>query len=136
MDEAVAAVVRGKKAGEQAEVDAMAAAINAAIEALELKQAEKPETIELEIENEQGMFKAVSASLETYPDGSRVLVFALSGTGYIGMYKGTYPEAVQDKDALPLRQARAQKRRLSTRRMRTASMSSASRWMRSRHISR
>ena len=100
MDEAVAAVVRGKKAGEQAEVDAMAAAINAAIEALELKQAEKPETIELEIENEQGMFKAVSASLETYPDGSRVLVFALSGTGYIGMYKGTYPEAVQDKDAI------------------------------------
>ena len=59
-----------------------------------------PEVVELEIENEQAMFKAVSASLETYADGSRVLVFALSGTGYIGLYKGTYPEAVADKDAI------------------------------------
>ncbi|MBR3260721.1 MAG: fibronectin type III domain-containing protein [Firmicutes bacterium] len=55
---------------------------------------------ELEMWNEQGMFKAVSASLETYSDGSRVLVFALSGTGYIALYKGTYPEAVLDKDAI------------------------------------
>ena len=64
------------------------------------QQPDTPEVTELEIENEQAMFKAVSASLETYPDGSRVLVFALSGTGYIGLYKGTYPEAVQEKDAI------------------------------------
>ena len=62
-----------------------------------------PELIEnrtLEMWNEQAMFKAVSASLEIYSDGSRTLVFALSGTGYIALYKGTYPEAVLDKDAI------------------------------------
>ena len=65
-----------------------------------LKSLDPDEPIELGIWNEQDMFKAVSASLVTEADGSRTLVFALSGTGYIALYKGTYPEAVQDKDAI------------------------------------
>ncbi|MBR6271101.1 MAG: hypothetical protein IKR26_02980 [Lachnospiraceae bacterium] len=48
---------------------------------------------ELSITNNTGMFKAVSASLET-TGGKTELVFALSGTGYKRLIRGTYEQAV------------------------------------------
>ena len=55
------------------------------------------DSTELEITNNTGMFKAVSASLENN-DGNTVLKMALSGTGYHEIYKGTYEEAVANGD--------------------------------------
>ena len=51
------------------------------------------EPINLHITNNTGMFKAVTASLETL-GGKTTLVMALSGTGYRELFKGTYEEAV------------------------------------------
>ena len=64
------------------------------------KAAEKPEegTVDLEITNNINMFKAVSASLVTDADGNQTLVVALSGTGYLNLFKGTYEEAVANGD--------------------------------------
>lgn len=92
---AVNAVVRDKPASEQAEVDAMAQAIEDAIAAL----VEKPsvERIDLAITNNIGMFKAATAYLET-KDGKTNLVMALNGTGYKELYKGTYEDAVKNGD--------------------------------------
>ena len=53
--------------------------------------------VELTITNNTGMFKAVSAYLET-TDGKTELVMALSGTGYHYLYKGTYEQAVANGD--------------------------------------
>lgn len=90
---AVNAVERGKKASEQAEVDAMAKAINDALDALELKQEDIEEDTILSITNNTGMFKAVSAYL-TKDDIGQYIVVALSGTGYHELFKGTYEQAV------------------------------------------
>lgn len=92
---AVNAVVRDKPASEQAEVDAMAQAIEDAIAAL----VEKPsvERIDLAITNNIGMFKAATAYLET-KDGKTNLVMALNGTGYKELYKGRYEDAVKNGD--------------------------------------
>ena len=53
--------------------------------------------IELEITNNTGMFKAVSAYLKTESE-KEYLVMALSGTGYKELFKGTYKEAVENGD--------------------------------------
>ena len=52
---------------------------------------------ELQITNNTGMFKAVSAKLVTTDSGSS-LVFALSGSGYHELFVGTYEEAVANGD--------------------------------------
>ena len=51
----------------------------------------------LEITNNTGMFKAVTAYLET-ADGKTTLVAALSGSGYHELFKGTYEQAVANGD--------------------------------------
>ena len=56
------------------------------------------EAIELAITNNLNMFKAVSASLVTDENGE-FIVFALSGTGYKYIFKGTYEQAVENGDA-------------------------------------
>ncbi len=84
------AVVRGLKVSRQAEVDAMARAIETAVAAL----VRRPEgETELAITNNTGMFKAVSARVER-SGGQARLVVALSGDGYHHLFKGTYEEAV------------------------------------------
>ncbi len=57
----------------------------------------KDGAIELSITNTTGMFKAVSSSIET-KDGASELVFALSGTSYQYLFKGTYEQAVANGD--------------------------------------
>lgn len=96
LDDAIAAVDRTKTAEEQAEVDAMAKAIEDAIAALEEKD-EDTGKIDLTITNNTGMFKAVSAYL-LKEDGKEYLVVALNGTGYHELFKGTYEQAVQNGD--------------------------------------
>ncbi len=90
LEDALAAVEEGKKASEQETVDAWAAAIEAAIEALELKPLDGK--IELAITNNTNMFKVVSAYVEE-TDGKLELVAALSGTTYENLFIGTYEEA-------------------------------------------
>ncbi|MBR3396681.1 MAG: hypothetical protein IKG70_02375, partial [Lachnospiraceae bacterium] len=60
----------------------------------EEEQPIEPEIIELTITNNTGMFKAVTATAIENEDGSATLTFALSGTGYKWLYKGTYEEAL------------------------------------------
>ena len=60
----------------------------------------EPESIELAITNTTTMFKAVTASAVANADGSATLIFALSGTGYHYLYKGTYEQAVANGDAI------------------------------------
>lgn len=55
------------------------------------------ENIDLEITNNTGMFKAVSAYL-TKEDDQEYLVMALSGSGYTELFKGTYEQAVANGD--------------------------------------
>ena len=57
-----------------------------------------PPAIDLSITNNTGMFKAVTASAVENADGSATLTFALSGTGYKELYKGTYEQAVANGD--------------------------------------
>lgn len=95
--EAVDAVVYGKKASEQEEVDAMAKAIEDAVAALVLKSDEETERIDLTITNNTGMFKAVTAYI-LKEGGKEELVIALNGTGYHELFKGTYEEAVLNGD--------------------------------------
>ncbi len=57
----------------------------------------EPEHIDLTITNNTGMFKAVTAYLEI-EDGQTTLVFALSGTGYHELFKGTYEQAAANGD--------------------------------------
>ncbi|MBO6011359.1 MAG: S-layer homology domain-containing protein [Oscillospiraceae bacterium] len=57
------------------------------------------EAIELAITNNLNMFKAVSASLVTDGENGEFIVFALSGTGYKNIFKGTYEQAVENGDA-------------------------------------
>jgi len=59
----------------------------------------QPAEIELTIENKTGMFKAVTATAVANEDGSATLTFALSGSGYHYLYKGTYEQAVANGDA-------------------------------------
>ncbi|MBR6311462.1 MAG: S-layer homology domain-containing protein [Oscillospiraceae bacterium] len=54
--------------------------------------------VELAITNNLSMFKAVSASLVETENGE-FIVFALSGTGYKNLFKGTYEQAVENGDA-------------------------------------
>ncbi len=56
-----------------------------------------PEIIDLEITNNTGMFKAVSAHVEKTDDATE-LVMALSGSGYKELFKGTYEAAVANGD--------------------------------------
>lgn len=51
----------------------------------------------LDITNETGMFKAVSAFTEKDSTGTYLLM-ALSATGYHNLYKGTYDQAVENGD--------------------------------------
>ena len=62
-----------------------------------LSDPDAPEVVELSITNNTGMFKAVTASLETL-DGQTTLVMALSGSGYVRLFKGTYEQAVANGD--------------------------------------
>lgn len=55
---------------------------------------EDSEPIELAITNNTGMFKAETATAVENADGSATLTFALSGSGYHYLYKGTYEQAV------------------------------------------
>ncbi len=89
---AIAAVDRTKTSNDQAAVDAMAKAIEDAVDALVLKPMD-PQTVELAITNNTNMFKAVSAQLDVTEEAT-TLVMALSGTGYRNLFKGTYEEAV------------------------------------------
>ena len=57
-------------------------------------------SIELDITNNTGMFKAVTASAIANADGSADLTFALSGSGYHWLYKGTYEEALAANDEI------------------------------------
>ncbi len=64
----------------------------------ELKEAKEAEDaaraeVELTVTNKLKMFKVVKAVLNTKEDGSKVLVFSLSGSGYANLFKGTYEEA-------------------------------------------
>ena len=101
---AVNAVVRGKKASEQAEVDAMAAAINEAVAALQKKDSGNDPAVSKKTSlypiNDEAMFKVVNAFLET-KDGKTELVFALSAKGYKDVIPATYEEALamDNKDA-------------------------------------
>ena len=61
-------------------------------EAKEAEEAAKAE-VELAVTNNLKMFKVVKAVLNTKEDGSKVLVFSLSGSGYANLFKGTYEEA-------------------------------------------
>ena len=70
--------------------------LTAAEEALKaLKDAQAPADASdaLTVTNKLNMFKVVSATLETAADGSKSVVFALSGTSYHYLVKGTYEEA-------------------------------------------
>lgn len=58
----------------------------------EKEEPAEDDKIELAITNNTGMFKAVSAYLET-KDGQTALVVALNGTGYQDLFKGTYEQA-------------------------------------------
>ena len=95
--DAVAAVVYGKKASEQEEVDAMAKAIEDAVAALVLKDDGETERIDLTITNNTGMFKALTAYI-LKEGGREELVIALSATGYHELFKGTYEQAVANGD--------------------------------------
>jgi len=53
--------------------------------------------IELSVTNNTGMFKVVTAYLET-SNGKTELVAALSSTGYQNLFPGTYEEAVENGD--------------------------------------
>ena len=55
--------------------------------------------IEPAITNKTGMFKVVTATAVGNADGSATLTFALSGTGYQNLYKGTYEQAVANGTA-------------------------------------
>ncbi|HAM15657.1 MAG TPA: hypothetical protein DCP91_07345, partial [Eggerthellaceae bacterium] len=52
------------------------------------------ERTDLTITNNTGMFKAVSGAAVANADGSYALTFALSGSGYAWLYKGTYEQAL------------------------------------------
>ena len=52
------------------------------------------------ITNNTGMFKVVTATAVPNADGSAVLTFALSGSGYHWLYKGTYEEALAANEAI------------------------------------
>jgi hypothetical protein len=58
------------------------------------------EAVELTITNNLNMFKAVSASLVTDGENGEFIVFALSGSGYKYVFKGTYEQAVENGDAI------------------------------------
>ena len=87
--DAVNAVVRGKKASEQAAVDAMAKAVKDAVNALVLRDLEDGE---LTVTNNTGMFKVVKAYITTEND-RQYLVVTMSGSSYHEMFLGTYEEA-------------------------------------------
>ncbi|MBO4861998.1 MAG: hypothetical protein J5535_03770 [Firmicutes bacterium] len=70
------------------------ATLTAAEEALKaLKDSESAAHVDLTITNNTGMFKVVTAYVETAEDGTKTLVFALSGKSYENLFKGTYEEA-------------------------------------------
>jgi len=95
--DAIDAVVYGKKASEQEEVDAMAKAIEDAVAALVLKDDGETERIDLTITNKTGMFKALTAYI-LKEGGREELVIALSATGYHELFKGTYEQAAANGD--------------------------------------
>lgn len=94
--DAVAAVQRDYGKSRQAEVDAMASKIEAAVAAL-VKKAVEPTETELAITNNAAMFKAQKAVLHKDENGTSLIV-TLSGSGYHYLYKGTYEEAVANGD--------------------------------------
>ena len=110
-DESVKAVNDAKDAvveklfkSQQAEVDAMATAINEAVAALKKKESGNDPAVSKQISlypiNDEAMFKVVNAYLEI-KDGKTELVFALSATGYEDVIPATYEEALamDNKDA-------------------------------------
>ena len=94
--DAVAAVQRDYGKSRQAEVDAMASAIENAVAAL-VKKVVEPTDTELTVTNTTGMFKVEKAVLHQDVNGSS-LVVTLSSSGYHYLYKGTYEEAVANGD--------------------------------------
>jgi len=92
---AVNAVERGLPASRQADVDAMAKAIEDAIAGLVRKPVDG--RVDLEIINNTGMFKAAYAYLET-ADGQTNLVVALNGKSYENLFRGTYTEGLANGD--------------------------------------
>ena len=103
LTEAQNAVVRDLTSDKQSEVDAMAAAIETAIEGLVEKSSDSGELqpgteTALTCINTTTMFKAEAASIAVAEDGSRTLLLTLSGTGYRYLYMGTYEEAVANGD--------------------------------------
>ncbi len=104
VNDAKEAVVEKKFKSQQAEVDAMATAINDAVAALKKKESGEDPTeskkTSLYPVNDEAMFKVVNAYLET-KDGKTELVFALSAKGYEDVIPATYEEALamENKDA-------------------------------------
>lgn len=94
--DAVAAVQRDYGKSRQAEVDAMASAIENAVAAL-VKKVVEPTDTELAVNNTTAMFNADKAVLHQDENGSSLIV-TLSGSGYHYLYKGTYEEAVANGD--------------------------------------
>lgn len=87
---AVNAVKRDCTLSQQADVDKMAADINAAVEALVEKGV-------LEVSNQTLMFNVEKAILRKDESGSK-LIITLHGQGYHYLYKGTYEQAVANGD--------------------------------------
>ncbi len=103
LNSAVGAVVRDLKAPDQARVDAMARAVSSAVAGLKLKSSgtgsgggsdkDTDESTELSVTNNTGMFKVVTAVLET-KSGKTELIVTLSGSTYHELFKGNYAQAV------------------------------------------
>nr|MCR4771267.1 S-layer homology domain-containing protein [Oscillospiraceae bacterium] len=107
LNSAVGAVVRDLKAPDQARVDAMARAVSSAVAGLKLKSSgtgsgtgsgggsdkDTDESTELSVTNNTGMFKVVTALLET-KNGRTELIVTLSGSTYHELFKGNYAQAV------------------------------------------
>ena len=104
VNDAKDAVVEKLFKSQQAEVDAMAAAINEAVAALQKKDSGNDPAVSKKTSlypiNDEAMFKVVNAYLET-KDGKTELVFALSAKGYEDVIPATYEEALamDNKDA-------------------------------------
>ena len=104
VNDAKDAVVEKLFKSQQAEVDAMATAINEAVAALQKKDSGNDPAVSKKTNlypiNDEAMFKVVNAFLET-KDGKTELVFALSATGYEDVIPATYEEALamDNKDA-------------------------------------
>ena len=73
--------------------------LNKTSDSTDLPGEESSAALELAITNNTGMFKAVTASVETDAEGAKTLVMALSSSGYKILIPGTYEQAVAGGDA-------------------------------------